>query len=43
MQTVLVIIVFIVAAGFLVKKFIWNPSSAKNKKGKCGGKDCGCH
>ncbi len=42
MQTVFVILTFIVAVGFLVKKFIWNPNASKNKKGTCGGKDCGC-
>jgi len=52
MQTVLVIITFSIALGFIVKKFVWNPifeakdSSSGTLDGgntKCGKKDCGCH
>jgi len=52
MQTLLVIIVFSFAAGFLLKKFVWNPilESKQRKNGtldgdntKCGKGDCGCH
>ncbi len=52
MQTVLVIITFSLALGFLLKKFVWNPifeskkQMAKSLDGgqtKCGNKDCGCH
>jgi flagellar biogenesis protein FliO len=51
MQTLLVIITFSLAAGFLVKKFIWNPIFEGKQKTmgtldggrtKCGKKDCGC-
>ena len=52
MQTVLVILTFVLAAGFLLKKFVWNPIfEARQKtsgtldggKTKCGDKDCACH
>jgi hypothetical protein len=52
MQTILVIIIFSAAAGFLLKKFVWNPifetrdKSSRTLDGdrtKCGKKDCGCH
>jgi len=52
MQTILVLITFLLATGFLLKKFVWNPifESRQNSGGtldggktKCGKKDCGCH
>ncbi|MBT8254907.1 MAG: hypothetical protein KJO23_00060 [Bacteroidia bacterium] len=52
MQTVLVIITFGIATGFLLKKFVWNPifetrqrsaGTLDGQKTKCGDKDCGCH
>ncbi len=52
MQTILVIIVFTIAAGYLLKKFLWFPIFENSKKSmgtldggntKCGKKDCGCH
>lgn len=52
MQTILVIITFSLAAGYLLKKFIWNPITEGKQttsgtfdggKTKCGKKDCGCH
>ncbi len=52
MQTVLVILVFLIAAGFLLKKFVWKPILEKKQKKntsidgsntKCGNNDCGCH
>ena len=52
MQTVLVFITFSIAAGFILKKFVWNPIfEGKGKASgtldgdntKCGKKDCGCH
>lgn len=52
MQTLLVIITFCIAAGFLLKKFVWNPifetkrssiGTLDGDKTKCGKKDCGCH
>lgn len=51
-QPLLVLITFILAAGFLIKKFVWKPIfELKNKtsktidghKIKCGKSDCGCH
>ena len=52
MQTVLVLITFSLAVGFLLKKFAWDPVFESRKKTaatldggktKCGKKDCGCH
>ncbi len=52
MQTILVIITFCLATGYLLKKFIWTPiTESRNsasgtldgEKTKCGKKDCGCH
>jgi len=52
MQTILVLITFSIAVGFLIKKFVWNPifEARQNSGGtldggktKCGKKDCGCH
>jgi hypothetical protein len=52
MQTILVIITFTLAVGFLLKKFVWTPVFETRKKTvttldgnrtKCGNKDCGCH
>jgi len=48
MQTLLVIIVFSLAAGFIFKKFVWDSfSEKKQQKNKtnstCGKSKCGCH
>jgi hypothetical protein len=52
MQTVLVILIFSLATGYLLKKFVWNPIfEGKQKtpgtldggKTKCGDTNCGCH
>lgn len=52
MQTILVLIIFSFAAGFLLKKFLWDPlfearqtsgGTLDGGKTKCGKKDCGCH
>jgi hypothetical protein len=52
LQTILVLITFCFATGFILKKFIWNPifenknNPTKSLDGegiKCGKKDCGCH
>lgn len=52
MQTILVIITFLLATGFLLKKFVWDSifdSNGKSsgtldgEKTKCGKNDCGCH
>lgn len=52
MQTILVIITFSLAVGFLLKKFVWIPvfeskkrtvSTLDGNRTKCGNKDCGCH
>ncbi|WP_299258701.1 hypothetical protein [uncultured Aquimarina sp.] len=45
-QNILVLIVFTIAIGFLIKKFFWKPQvSSVNKKipGSCGKGGCGCH
>lgn len=39
-QTILVILFFLLAIGFLFKKFFAN---ANSKKKNCGDKNCGCH
>jgi hypothetical protein len=52
MQTILVLITFCIATGYLLKKFVWNPifesrqkttPTLDGNKTKCGKKDCGCH
>lgn len=52
MQTVLVILTFVLAAAFLLKKFVWDSifegrqktsGTLDGGKTKCGDKDCGCH
>lgn len=52
MQTILVFITFILATGFVLKKFVWNPifeahakasATADGGQAKCGKNDCGCH
>ncbi len=52
MQNILVIITFSLAAGFLLKKFVWDPifetrqksmGTLDGEKTKCGNQDCGCH
>jgi len=51
-QTILVVITFSLAAGFMLKKFVWNPIFESKEKSsntldggktKCGKNDCGCH
>jgi len=39
MQEILVVITFIIAVGFIIKKFFWKDKTAK----ACGKDDCGCH
>lgn len=52
MQTLLVLLTFSLAVGFLLKKFVWGPifgarvkapSSLDGGRVKCGKDDCGCH
>jgi len=52
MQTILVIITFILATGYLFKKFVWSAISERRSKTvgtldggktKCGKNNCGCH
>jgi hypothetical protein len=52
MQTLLVILTFAAATGYLLKKFVWNPvfetrqksaGTLDGDKTKCGKSDCGCH
>ncbi|WP_157663427.1 MULTISPECIES: hypothetical protein [unclassified Gilvibacter] len=52
-QKILVFVVFAIAVGYLLKKFVWNPIFESRRKPavgtldggktKCGNKDCGCH
>ncbi|WP_200831878.1 hypothetical protein [Aquimarina sp. AU474] len=46
-QNILVILVVAVALGFLIKKFVWKPSSItigkKKSSNSCGDNGCGCH
>ncbi|AVR44925.1 hypothetical protein C7S20_06380 [Christiangramia fulva] len=44
LQEILVFIIFLIAAGYLVTKFIWKPAflGGKKKSGSCGVSDCGC-
>ena len=45
-QNILVVLIFVLAVGFLIKKFFWKPSfsPAKKKSTKsCGDSGCGCH
>ncbi len=45
-QNILVFVVFAIAIGFLIKKFIWKPkpvTSSKKTPGSCGKNGCGCH
>ncbi|MEW7278013.1 FeoB-associated Cys-rich membrane protein [Aquimarina sp. 2201CG1-2-11] len=43
-QNILVFFAFLLAVGFLIKKFFWK-STVKKKSKSCGsgGTDCGCH
>ncbi len=52
MQTILVVLVFCLASGFLIKKFVWTPIFETQQKSsgtldggktKCGDNNCGCH
>tara|TARA_B100000795_G_C22451243_1_gene305661 strand:+ start:406 stop:564 length:159 start_codon:yes stop_codon:yes gene_type:complete len=52
MQKILVILTFSLAAGFLLKKFVWNPifegrqnksTAMDGENTKCGKSDCACH
>ncbi len=45
-QNILVLLVFSVAVGFLIKKFFYKPSVVMPKKktlDSCGKSNCGCH
>lgn len=44
-QEILVFITFLIALGFLIKKFFWKtPKKAtQNNASACGKSDCGCH
>ncbi|MDB2495276.1 hypothetical protein N9X07_03735 [Flavobacteriaceae bacterium] len=51
-QQILVFITFLIAAFFLLRKFVWNPIFENKKKKshaidgdntKCGKKNCACH
>ena len=45
-QNILVLIVFAVSAGYLIKKFLWKPAAVPSKKkstSPCNKSSCGCH
>ncbi|WP_148639303.1 FeoB-associated Cys-rich membrane protein [Aquimarina longa] len=46
-QNILVILIFAIAIGFLIKKFFWRTSStssaSKKPSNSCGSDGCGCH
>jgi F0F1-type ATP synthase membrane subunit b/b' len=45
-QNIIVLLIFVGAIAFLIKKFFWKSpiSSAKKKSSKsCGSAGCGCH
>ncbi|TVZ52868.1 FeoB-associated Cys-rich membrane protein [Dokdonia sp. Hel_I_53] len=43
LQNILVILIFIMALGYIVTKFIWTPSFLKKKNETgCGSSGCGC-
>ncbi|WP_417290767.1 FeoB-associated Cys-rich membrane protein [Corallibacter sp.] len=42
-QEVLVITALVIAVGFLVMKFVWNPRKKSSSKNCGSGNDCGCH
>lgn len=42
LQTIIVLIIFTFALGYLITKFIWAPSFLKKKNDNCGSGNCGC-
>ncbi len=44
-QNILVILIFLVALGYLVTKYVWKPAflSGKSNDKSCGSDNCGCH
>ncbi|MEO2059803.1 MULTISPECIES: FeoB-associated Cys-rich membrane protein [Mesonia] len=43
-QEILVLVTFLIAVGFLLKKFFWkSPQKATDTGSACGKSDCGCH
>lgn len=45
LQEILVFIIFAIAVGYMVTKFIWKPAFLKSKKDNaksCGVSGCGC-
>ena len=44
-QNSLVLLIFLIAVGYLVTKFIWKPAflGGKSKNKSCGSDNCGCH
>ncbi len=45
LQNIIVLLIFLVAVGYLITKFIWKPAflGGKSSKKSCGEDDCGCH
>jgi len=42
-QNIIVILIFIVALGYIITKFFWTPSFLKKKDDSgCGSGNCGC-
>ncbi|MEZ7494439.1 FeoB-associated Cys-rich membrane protein [Leeuwenhoekiella aequorea] len=44
-QNILVLLIFLVAVGYLVTKYIWKPAflSGKDSGKSCGSDNCGCN
>lgn len=45
-QEIIVLVIFSLAVGYILTKFIWKPTflkRGKNSRKNCGGSDCGCH
>jgi len=44
LQNILVLVIFAIALGYLITKFIWKPAFLKKKSdSSCGSSNCGCH
>ncbi|MEC7785030.1 MAG: hypothetical protein VYB38_16575 [Bacteroidota bacterium] len=44
-QNILVVLIFLIAVGYLVTKYIWKPAflNGKSNNKSCGSDNCGCH
>ncbi|MAW96134.1 MULTISPECIES: FeoB-associated Cys-rich membrane protein [unclassified Leeuwenhoekiella] len=45
LQNIVVLLIFLIAVGYLITKFIWKPSflGGKSNGKSCGSDNCGCH